>query len=494
MSERSQADDQDLELFHDKTLGTGSYGKVCKAKFCELPCAAKILHPVLFQFNDPHSQKILQRFEQECELLKMVRHPNVAQYLGVARDPMSHLPVLLMELLDENLTHFLERSDDPLPYHLQLSLWYDIALALTFLHSKDVIHRDLSGNNVLLIAGSRAKVTDFGMSTLTVINASMSRLTRCPGTPFYMSPEALTEPPVYSKQLDVFSSGVIAVQILTRKYPDPSSNMTRQPNPLSPTGFMFMPVPEVQRRKNHIDLIDPHHQMLPMIKSCLNDNDQERPTARQLCHQLVALKQAPEFSQSMQQPTPQERRIQDQQQLIEELQKQSRDLRREQQQVVQQMQSEQQQVVEQMQAEIASKDTEVRKQKQLIEEQQCTVQQMQTQNLKLERDRKVLNTQLRENAQELQLKRRELWGTRQDLQQKTAEHQQKTAEHQKELQQKMQELQEKTNELEQKMEELKKALQGQMLQESQHKVKELESKADELQRKERLVEQLPPGV
>ena len=455
MSEQSQADDQDLELFHDKTLGTGSYGKVCKAKFCELPCAAKILHPVLFQFNDPHSQKILQRFEQECELLKMVRHPNVAQYLGVARDPVSHLPVLLMELLDENLTHFLERSDEPLPYHLQLSLWYDIALALTFLHSKGIIHRDLSGNNVLLIAGSRAKVTDFGMSTLTVINASMSRLTRCPGTPFYMSPEALTEPPVYSKQLDVFSSGVIAVQILTRKYPDPSSNMTRQPNPLSPTGFMFLPVPEVQRRKNHIDLIDPQHQMLPMIKSCLNDNDQERPTARQLCHQLVALKQAPEFSQSMQQPTPQERRMQDQQQLIEELQKQSRDLRREQQQVV---------------------------------------QQMQTQNLKLERDRKVLNTQLRENAQELQLKRRELWGTRQDLQQKTAEHQQKTAEHQKELQQKMQELQMKTNELEQKTEELQKALRGQMLQESQHKVKELESKVDELQRKERLVEQLPPGV
>ena len=459
MSERSQADDQDLELFHDETLGTGSYGKVCKAKFCELPCAAKILHPVLFQFNDPHSQKILQRFEQECELLKMVRHPNVAQYLGVARDPVSHLPVLLMELLDENLTHFLERSDDPLPYHLQLSLWYDIALALTFLHSKGVIHRDLSGNNVLLIAGSRAKVTDFGMSTLTVINASMSRLTRCPGTPFYMSPEALTEPPVYSKQLDVFSSGVIAVQILTRKYPDPSSSMTRQPNPLSPTGFLFIPVPEVQRRKNHIDLIDHHHQLLPVIRSCLKDNDQDRPTAQQLCHQLVALKQAPEFSQSMQQPTPQERRIQDQQQLIEELQKQNRDQRREQQQVVEKIQADQQQFVEQMQTQIS----------------------------KLQRDRRVLNTQLRENAQELQLKRRELWGTRQDLQQKTAELQQKTQQHQKELQ-------EKTNELEQKTEELQKVLQGQMLQESQHKVKELESKVDDLQGNEHLVEQLPPGV
>ena len=192
MSEQSQAELQDLELFHDETLGTGSYGKVCKAKFCELPCAAKILHPMLFQFNDPNSPKILQRFEQECELLKMVRHPNVVQYLGVVHDPVSHLPILLMELVDENLTDYLEHSDEPLPYHLQLSLWYDIALALTFLHSKGIIHRDLSGNNVLLIAGKTAKVTDFGMSKLT---ASMSRLTSCPGTPFYMSPEALRTPP-----------------------------------------------------------------------------------------------------------------------------------------------------------------------------------------------------------------------------------------------------------------------------------------------------------
>ena len=476
MSEQSQAEFQDLELFHDQTLGTGSYGKVCRAKFCELPCAAKILHPVLFQFNDPHSQKILQRFEQECELLKMVRHPNVAQYLGVDRDPVSHLPVLLMELLDENLTHFLERSNEPLPYHLQLSLWYDIALALAFLHSKGIIHRDLSGNNVLMIAGSRAKVTDFGMSKLTVINASMSRLTQCPGTPFYMSPEALTEPPVYSKQLDIFSSGVIAVQIVTRKYPAPSSNMTRQPNPLSPTGFSYIPVPEVQRRKNHIDLIAPHHQLLPVIKSCLKDKDQERPTARQLCHQLFTLKQAPEFSQSMQQPTPNERRIQDQQQIIEELQKQNRDLRQE-----------QRQLTEQLEAEVLRRDRELQKHKQEIEEKQCAHQQMQTQITKLKSDKQVLNTQLRENSQELQVKRRELRETHHDLQQKTKELQQKTAE----FQQKINELQQ---ELQQQSGELQRALQGQLLQESQQKVKQLESQVGDLQGKQHLVEQLPPGV
>ena len=89
MTELLQAEGQDLQLFHDECLGSGSYGKVCKAKLNELPCAAKLLHIILFQFEDPQSQTIQRRFEQECEILKTMRHPNVVQYLGVTHDPQS---------------------------------------------------------------------------------------------------------------------------------------------------------------------------------------------------------------------------------------------------------------------------------------------------------------------------------------------------------------------------------------------------------------------
>ena len=130
MSELLQAEGQDLQLFRDECLGSGSYGKVCKAKLNELPCAAKLLHIILFQFEDPRSQTIRQRFEQECEILQNMRHPNVVQYLGMTHDPQSGLPILLMELLDGNLTNFLEHSEEPLPYHVQVNLWHDIALAL----------------------------------------------------------------------------------------------------------------------------------------------------------------------------------------------------------------------------------------------------------------------------------------------------------------------------------------------------------------------------
>ena len=123
----------------------------------------------MFQLGryDPGIRKFVQRFEQECEFLRSIKHPNIVQFLGTLRDPQSGRLTLLIELMDESLTRFLERSTGPLPYHTQLNVCYDVSLALAYLHSNDIIHRDLSSNNVLLIGeGSRAKVTDFGMSKL----------------------------------------------------------------------------------------------------------------------------------------------------------------------------------------------------------------------------------------------------------------------------------------------------------------------------------------
>ena len=98
--------------------------------------------------------------------MESIRHPNIVQYLGMTRDPESRLPVLLMELLDESLTKMLERSQQSLGYYVQVDICHDIALAVAYLHSNDIIHRDFSSNNVLMIARRRVKVTDFGMSKL----------------------------------------------------------------------------------------------------------------------------------------------------------------------------------------------------------------------------------------------------------------------------------------------------------------------------------------
>ena len=219
----------------------------------------------------------------------------IVQYLGVVQDQSTGLPILLMELLDDSLTHFLEQSEVQLPYYMQVNINYDIGQALAFLHANHIIHRDLSSNNVLLIGEAfRAKVTDFGMGKLTT---HMTSLTKCPGTAVYMPPEAMLDSPVYKEELDCFQAGVLMVQTISRKYPDPGPAMNRVRNETSCTGWVKV-IPETERRENHLRLVAATHPMYPLIVHCLKDRDTERPSARQICRQLSGLRDTPQYRQS----------------------------------------------------------------------------------------------------------------------------------------------------------------------------------------------------
>ena len=339
MAGRGESSDQNIgfktiQLFKDQTLGIGGYGAVCKAKCDDLLCAAKILHPTLF---DPIAhQKIarrrehrlpIKRFEQECEFMSVVRHPNIVQYLWMYQDPDTGLPVLLMELMDDSLTHFLESSTQPIPYHIQVNICHDITLALSFLHSNNIIHRDLSGNNVLLIGNIRAKVTDFGMARLGDLNPQATRLTftMCPGTDVYMPPEVVRMQPVYSEKVDCFSFGVIIIQILSRQFPKPGDRLktVHTNDPQFPRGIIEVRVSEVERRHNHISQIDSTQPLMLIANDCLKDDDAERPSAQQLLERIAVLKESVEYIESA---TPVQEILNEKDRQIQEAQEQIRTL------------------------------------------------------------------------------------------------------------------------------------------------------------------------
>ena len=295
-----------VQLFKHQTLGIGSYGKVCKAK-CDnlLICAAKIIHETLFDPVEQHTigpqrehRQPIRRFEQESEFMSTIRHPNIVQCLGMHQDPDTGLPVLLMELMDESLTHYLESSTRLIPYHIQVNLSHDVTLALSFLHSNGITHRDLSSNNVLLIRDIRAKVTDFGMARLGDLNPQINypTCTVCPGTDVYMPPEAVQDKPRYTEKIDSFSFGVILLQMLTRKFPNPGDRRRIVPSdhPGLPNGILELRVPEIDCRQNQIDKVDPNHPLLAVTLDCLKDGYVERPSAQLLCERVAALKETPE--------------------------------------------------------------------------------------------------------------------------------------------------------------------------------------------------------
>ena len=234
--------------------------------------------------------------------MSAVRHPNIVQYLGMFRDTDTCLPVLLMELMDDSLTNVLESSTQPIPYHIQVNICHDVTLALSFLHSNNIVHRDLSGNNVLLRGNVLAKVTDFGMARLGDINPQATHFTNtmCPGTDVYMPPEAVQDKPVYTEKIDCFSFGVIIVQILTRQFPKPGDRLQEIEfnHPGLPRGTVCVRVPEIDRRQNHISQVDPNHTLLPVALDCLKDKDSKRPSAHQLCQRVADLKEMPKYIDS----------------------------------------------------------------------------------------------------------------------------------------------------------------------------------------------------
>ena len=378
-------------------------------------CAAKLLHPIFFQSNDPGIVTTRKRFEQECHFLNDMKHPHIVEYLGTSHDPDSGLLVLLMELMDESLTHFLERSQQPLAYYIEVDLCHDIAQALAYIHSKEIIHRDLSSNNVLLIAG-RAKITDFGMSKLLNSKQRTTRLTTCPGTWVYMPPEALREPPVYSKKIDCFSFGVLQIQIMTRQFPDPGPPKQVVEDSRSPTGTMEMPVLDCERRKSHINLIDPTHTLLPTALGCLNYLENDRPSAQDLCRQLAVIKEAPHYQLQILQ---QELQTKDQQ--LQDCQRRTHTLQQELQTKDQQLQDSQRRT-HTLQQEFQTKDQQLQdsqrrthtlqqelqtKDQQLQDSQRCThplQQELQTKDQQLQDSQRRMHTL----QQELQTKDQQL--------------------------------------------------------------------------------------
>ena len=229
-------------------------------------------------------------------------------------DPDTGQSVLLMELMDESLTHFLETSANPIPYGVLINICLDVARALSFLHSDTIIHRDLSSNNILLEGTYTAKLTDSGLAKFSNIRMPNVSNTKCPGTQVYMPPEACRTPVVYTTRGDVFSFGVNMIQMLTRRSPDPGNshkpfvNTVPNSNPTLLSGTIEVRVPEVERRDNHIKEISSAHPLLPVALDCLKDQEEDRPSAGQVYLQLSALKNTPgyimsEVARHIQQPS-----------------------------------------------------------------------------------------------------------------------------------------------------------------------------------------------
>ena len=111
-----------------------------------------------------------------------------------------------------------------------------------------------------------------------------------------MSPEALDEAKFYTHKLDIFSFGLILIQILTRQFPNPTDRFRIVHVPQFDEEVV---VPDSERRQ--IRLIPDTHTLKPLALQCLKKKDSQRPSALQLNESLSEMKQAPQYTESLHQ-------------------------------------------------------------------------------------------------------------------------------------------------------------------------------------------------
>ena len=201
----------------ERILGRGGWGEVRVARFHGLEVAAKVLHETII------SEYNVSLFSREMNIASKIRHPNLLQFIGATTEGN---PIILTELMPTSLRKELETGG--LAYHAILNISLDVACALNYLHlfkPHPILHRDVSSANVLLQPmggghGWRAKVSDYGSANLQhLIIRSVN-----PGGPLYAAPEA-ANPREHSPSMDVFSYGVLLIEMITRRIPLPEERV-----------------------------------------------------------------------------------------------------------------------------------------------------------------------------------------------------------------------------------------------------------------------------
>uniref|UniRef100_A0A1X7T3W0 Protein kinase domain-containing protein n=1 Tax=Amphimedon queenslandica TaxID=400682 RepID=A0A1X7T3W0_AMPQE len=199
----------------ERILGRGGWREVRVARFHGLKVAAKVLHETII------SEYNISLFSREMNIASKIRHPNLLQFIGATTEGN---PIILTELMPTSLRKELEVGGLAYPEILRISL--DVACALNYLHlfkPHPILHRDVSSANVLLqpMGGAwKAKVSDYGSANLQPL---IGRTTN-PGNPVYSAPEA-ANPREHSPSMDVFSYGVLLLEMITRRIPLPEERV-----------------------------------------------------------------------------------------------------------------------------------------------------------------------------------------------------------------------------------------------------------------------------
>ncbi|XP_015927696.1 LIM domain kinase 1 isoform X2 [Parasteatoda tepidariorum] len=213
------------DLVLGKLLGRGFFGQAFLVTHRHT--GQKMVMKELYRLDEEAQQN----FVKEIAVLRSLEHRNVLRFVGVLyKDQKLHL---LTEFLSGGtLQDFIHDKSVDISWLQRVNFSKDIASGMAYLHSKNIIHRDLNSNNCLVREDKSVVVADFGLARV-MLDKQLSRKSstgnRRPerkkrytvvGNPYWMAPEMMSHKK-YDERVDIFSFGIILCEIIGRIPADP---------------------------------------------------------------------------------------------------------------------------------------------------------------------------------------------------------------------------------------------------------------------------------
>ena len=254
-----------------REVGEGFNGKVRLVEVNGLDCIAK--RPLDIPPSSPNCMhravEVHTHFYKELSLLSQLRHPNIVQYIGVHYS--STTLMLLMEYMPMDLNKVLSASQGHFPLPLQLSILLDISLGMQYIHSRGIVHCDLTPKNVLLSSAFCAKICDFGNSN-PLGSKDITGYDRDIHASFcaYLPPEVFQPNFTYTEKLDVFFFGVTTLYVATQVFPVRymGSEVSQEAQEREEV--------ELERHREVFSMLNQGHCLISLIRQCMQDKKERR--------------------------------------------------------------------------------------------------------------------------------------------------------------------------------------------------------------------------
>lgn len=199
----------------ERPIGSGGTGTVYRAldRRTGLPVAIKVLRATLSENPTLH-----RRLANEFRAASALDHPNIVRALSVEND--GEISYLVYELVEAaSLGDRIERHGR-LPEDLAVRIITQVAQALHYAHERQVVHRDVKPDNILILPDGKAKLTDFGLAKdHGDASQDLTRHASGLGTPHFMAPEQFASAKTADARCDVYSLAATLYNTVTGQIP-----------------------------------------------------------------------------------------------------------------------------------------------------------------------------------------------------------------------------------------------------------------------------------